>query len=69
KKIQTESKTTIEVMNTGLSESEAGQKIISETEATFTDLLNRVNDISAQMQNVSQETEEMAAGIEEVNTS
>ncbi|MBC8844588.1 methyl-accepting chemotaxis protein, partial [Escherichia coli] len=56
KKIQTESKTTIEVMNTGLSESEAGQKIISETEATFTDLLNRVNDISAQMQNVSQET-------------
>lgn len=44
-------------------------KIISETEATFTDLLNRVNDISAQMQNVSQETEEMAAGIEEVNTS
>ncbi|HCX6194664.1 TPA: methyl-accepting chemotaxis protein, partial [Listeria monocytogenes] len=69
KKIQTESKTTIEVMNTGLSESEAGQKIISETEATFTDLLHRVNDISAQMQNVSQETEEMAAGIEEVNTS
>ncbi|MGC9338196.1 methyl-accepting chemotaxis protein [Listeria ivanovii] len=69
KKIQTESKTTIEVMNTGLSESEAGQKIISETEATFSDLLNRVNDISLQMQNVSQETEEMAAGIEEVNTS
>ncbi len=69
KKIQTESKTTIEVMNNGLSESEAGQKIISETEATFSDLLNRVNDISLQMQNVSQETEEMAAGIEEVNTS
>ncbi|MBC2254802.1 methyl-accepting chemotaxis protein [Listeria ivanovii] len=69
KKIQTESKTTIKVMNTGLSESEAGQKIISETEATFSDLLNRVNDISLQMQNVSQETEEMAAGIEEVNTS
>ncbi|MBF2460083.1 methyl-accepting chemotaxis protein [Listeria seeligeri] len=69
KKIQTESKTTIEVMNNGLSESEAGQKIISETEETFTDLLNRVNDISLQMQNVSQETEEMAAGIEEVNTS
>lgn len=56
-------------MNTGLSESEAGQKIISETEVTFSDLLNRVNDISLQMQNVSQETEEMAAGIEEVNTS
>ncbi|MBC1470723.1 methyl-accepting chemotaxis protein [Listeria seeligeri] len=69
KKIQTESKTTIEVMNNGLSESEAGQKIISETEETFSDLLNRVNDISLQMQNVSQETEEMAAGIEEVNTS
>ncbi|MBF2454318.1 methyl-accepting chemotaxis protein [Listeria seeligeri] len=69
KKIQTESKTTIEVMNNGLSESEAGQKIISETEETFSDLLNRVNDISIQMQNVSQETEEMAAGIEEVNTS
>lgn len=69
KKIQSESKTTIDVMNTGLSESEAGQKIISETEVTFSDLLNRVNDISLQMQNVSQETEEMAAGIEEVNTS
>ncbi|MBC1423954.1 methyl-accepting chemotaxis protein [Listeria seeligeri] len=69
KKIQTESKTTIEVMNNGLSESEAGQKIISKTEETFSDLLNRVNDISLQMQNVSQETEEMAAGIEEVNTS
>ncbi|EUJ27475.1 Methyl-accepting chemotaxis protein 4 [Listeria grayi] len=69
KKIQSESQTTVEVMNEGLSESEAGQKIIGETEVTFKDLLSRVNDIATQMQSVSQETEEMAAGIEEVNTS
>nr|WP_099222111.1 methyl-accepting chemotaxis protein [Listeria costaricensis] len=69
KKIQLESEETIHVMNTGLNESEAGQTIISETETTFRDLLERVNEISRQMQNVSQETEEMAAGIEEVDSS
>nr|WP_239255893.1 methyl-accepting chemotaxis protein [Listeria ilorinensis] len=69
KMIQQESEETIQVMNTGLNESEAGQTIISETETTFRDLLERVNEISRQMQNVSQETEEMAAGIEEVDSS